>query len=316
MSEQIFSDSTIQLTRDRLNEFVRLNPNLTNRSIATNTGLSLGTVSLFRNNKYIGNNAEVASLIENYLDIEKASETRISRGHLKFAMTTAAKSIFTIANYALTEGKIGVITGVAGCGKTIAVQEYKKKNPTVVMIEVTPIVTQKALIQQIAQELKIPLYTYRNESSKVVPSFTLFNEIVIKLKDTRRLLIIDESENNTVSCLEVIRRIQDFTGIGMLLVGTKKLLDRLRGPRRELQQLFSRVGIQKDIELLQRGDVKAILSVNYPEALKFVDNFLQVSKNNGRLLEHLVTLVKTTVQETGAELSADLIDEAAASLLT
>ena len=316
MNEQIISDSTIQLTRERLNEFIKQNPPLTNKIIATNTGLSHGTVSLFRNNKYSGNNAEVASLIENYLDIEKSIETRISRGHLKFAMTTAAKSIFTIANYALTEGKIGVITGVAGCGKTIAVQEYKKKNPTVILIEVSPIVTQKFLIQQIAQELKIPLYTYKNESSKIVPSFNLFSEIVDKLRDTRRLLIIDESENNTVSCLEEIRRIPDFTSIGMLLVGTKKLLDRLRGPRRELQQLFSRVGIQKDIDLLQRSDVKAILSVNYSEALKYADNFLQVSKNNGRLLEHLITLVKKTVQETGDELSTDLIDEAAASLLT
>ena len=316
MNEQTFSDSMIPETRVRLNEYVKNNPNLTNRTIAANTGLSLGTISLFRNDKYNGNNDEVAALIENYLDNEEAASKRITRGHLKFAMTTGAKSIFTIANYALTEGKIGVVTGVAGCGKTIAVHEFKKKKPTAILIEVSPIVTQKSLILQIAQELKIPLYAYRNENARPVPNYILFNEIIDKLKDTRRLLIIDESENNTVSCLEVIRRIQDFTGIGVLLVGTKRLLDRLRGPRRELQQLFSRVGIQKDIDLLQRADVRAILSINYPEAMKFADNFLQLSKNNGRLLEHLITLVKKTVEETGDELSVDLIDEAACSLLT
>jgi hypothetical protein len=205
---------------------------------------------------------------------------------------------------------------MAGCGKTIAVQEFKRRYPTSVLIEVTPLVTQKSLVQSIAQELKVPLYTYKHDSPKITPNIVLFDEIINKLNDTRRLLIIDEGENNTVACLEVIRRIQDFTGIGVLLCGTKRLLDRLRGPRKELQQLFSRVGIQKDIDLLQRGDVRAILSINYPEAMKFADNFLQLSKNNGRLLEHLVTLVKKTVQETGDELSVDLIDEAASSLLT
>ena len=316
MNQQTLSDLRINEIRSRLNNYVKENPAVTNRTIATNAGVSLGTISLFRNDKYSGNNAEVAALIENYLDNEDAALTRVSRGHLKFAMTTAAQDIFKIASYALTEGKIGVVTGMAGCGKTIAVQEFKRRYPTSVLIEVTPIVTQKSLIQAIAQELKIPLYTYKHDTPRVTPNVVLFDEIIEKLRDTRRLLIVDEGENNTVACLEVIRRIQDFTGIGVLLCGTKRLLDRLRGPRKELQQLFSRVGIQKDIDVLQRGDVKAILSINYPEAMKFADNFLQLSKNNGRLLEHLVTLVKKTVQETGDLLSVDLIDEAASSLLT
>lgn len=316
MNQQPLSDLRINEIRSRLNEYVKENPAVTNRTIATNAGVSLGTISLFRNDKYSGNNAEIAALIENYLDNENNALTRVSRGHLKFAMTTAAQDIFKIATYALTEGKIGVVTGMAGCGKTIAVQEFKRRYPTTILIEVTPIVTQKSLIQSIATELKIPLVNYKNAATKLVPNIVLFDEIIDKLKDTHRLLIIDEGENNTVACLEVIRRIQDFTGIGVLLCGRKRLLDRLRGPRKELEQLYSRVGIQKNIELLQRGDVRAILALNYPEAMKFADNFLQLSKNNGRLLEHLVTLVKKIIQDTGDELSIDLIDEAALLLLT
>jgi len=318
MTQNLLSDLRIKEIRSRLNEYVKENPAVTNTGIAKGVGMSTSYVSQFRNDKYPikESEGEFALKIENYLDNEAAALTRVSRGHLKFAMTTAAQDIFKIASYALTEGKIGVVTGVAGCGKTIAVQEFKKRNPTAVLIEVTPLVTQRSLVQSIARELKIPLFTYKHDVPKMVPNIVLFDEIIDKLVDTRRLLIIDEGENNTVNCLEVIRRIQDFTGIGVLLCGTKKLLERLRGSRKELQQLFSRVGIQKDIELLQRGDVKAILTVNYPEAMKFADNFLQLSKNNGRLLEHLVTLVKKTVYETGEELSVDLIDEAASSLLT
>jgi len=89
---------------------------------------------------------------------------------------------------------------------------------------------------------------------------------------------LNEGENLSVQCLEIIRRIQDFTEIGILLSGTSKLLDRLRGQRKELQQLYSRIGIQKEIKLLEISDINAILSINFPEALKFASTFLSLSK--------------------------------------
>lgn len=311
------SDEQIQYIRTRLNSFLSENPSTSNNLVANNVGVSASTISLFRNNKYSGDNSELAKRIENYLDNElKTLTDGVSSGRLKFAWTAAAQNIFKVTDYALTEHTIGVISGIPGCGKTIAAEEYKKKNRTSILIQVTPLVSQKSLIHDICGELKIPIYTYNNDFSHPISNSVLFREIIKQLTGTKRILILDEGENLTVPCIEVVRRIQDFTGIGLLLSGTPKLLDRLRGPRKELQQLFSRVGIWKEINLLEIGDVKAILTLNFPQAIKFSNTFLQLSKHNGRLLQHLITLVKRTITDSGEELSDDLIDDAAGSLLT
>jgi len=95
---------------------------------------------------------EIASAIENFINNETNSfEQNVGKGTLKFAMTNAARSIFKIANYSMTEGKIGVIFGYPGCGKTIAAKHYNQKNPTSIMIEVTPLVTTRSLIEDICR---------------------------------------------------------------------------------------------------------------------------------------------------------------------
>ncbi|HOJ19580.1 MAG TPA: AAA family ATPase [Ignavibacteriaceae bacterium] len=301
----------VEEVRKRLIDFVDKNPGISNKLIGQNTGYSGTTINLFKNGKYPGSDKvlnELADKIENYLNNElTAASESVGKGSLKFALTVAAQDIFRISNYSLTEGKIGVVTGSPGSGKTIALKEYKRRNPTTIFIEVTPLVSPRILLEDLCSELNRPKSHVRN---------TMFQTIVNELRGTKRLLIIDEGENLNVSCLEVIRRIQDFTEVGMLLAGTSRLLNRLRGERRELQQLFSRVGIQKEIKLLQLGDIKAILQINFPEAMKFAPTFLSLSKNNGRLLQHLIALVKKTIQETGESISEDLIDDAAGSLLT
>jgi len=315
------SNEQIQEIINRLIEFQKNNPASisSDRAIGNNTGYSATTINQFKNGKYPASNSlsEIALKVANYLDnVTAAAQNNLNRGTLKFAMTTAASQIFKTAHYALMHGTIGVITGVPGCGKTIAVKEFKRRNPTSILIEVTPLVTRRSLIEDICSELKIPLYFYKNGNSAPVSANELFRNIVNVLKGTKRLLIIDEGENLNVPCLEIIRRIQDFTEIGILLSGTSRLLDRLRGTRKELQQLFSRVGYQKEIKTLELDDVKAILAVNYPEAQKFAATFLSLSKHNGRYLQHLISLVKKTTNETGEPLSDDLIDSAASSLLT
>jgi hypothetical protein len=311
--------SYISEVQDRLEEFCKANKTVTNSAIARATNYSTSYISQFRSKKFPIESTlpEITAAIENFLNNESnTTEQNVGKGTLKFAMTNAAQSTFKIANYAMTEGKIGVITGVPGCGKTIAAKQYHIKNPTSIMIEVTPLVTTRSLLEDICKGLKIPVtFADSGRGAKQLTKNELFNACVTKLEGTKRLLEIDESENLNVACLEIIRRLQDFTDIGILLSGTSKLLDRLRGQRKELQQLYSRIGIQKEIKLLELSDIKAILNINYPEGIKFAATFLSLSKHNGRHLQHLITLVKRTIQETGIELSEDLIDDAASSLL-
>lgn len=311
----ILSVEQIEQIRARLNTYCFEHSEISNTDIAQGSGYTSGTISLFRNNKYSGNNADVAEKIEGYLNNLSLVESNQTESELKFAPTQNSKAIFKLADYSLFQSTIGVVTGIPGIGKTKAVKEYKKRNPTTILVEVPPLITPVSLLRLICSELNVPTISYKNEKSFNISKDILFNQIIQKLKGTRRLLIFDEGENLTVQCLEIVRRIQDFTGIGVLLSGTSRLLDRLRGPRKELQQLFSRVGIQKEIRNLGLDDVQKILQMNYPEASKYAGTFLSLSKQNARILQHLIALVKNTTRITQESLSVDLIDDAASSLL-
>ncbi len=320
MSNQL-SDSRISEIRSRLNLFMEENKNISNSIIAKNIGFSPAYVSLFRNKKFPTpeKESEFAEKVESYLDSVEASagiyQSNNNNGHLNFAMTTAAQTIFKTAQYASTRHKIGVVVGVPGGGKTISVKEFVKRNPNNVLVEVTPFVTKRSFLRSICVSLKIPVYYSRHENDVPIPSDELFDQIIKTLQGTNRSLIADEGENLTTGCLEIIRRIHDFTGVGVLLSGTEKLLDRLQGPRRELKQLYSRVGISQKIPLLNESDVKEILKINFPEGIKFYQNFLQLSKNNGRTLEQLIDLVREDIRNTGEDLTDDVIDLAAESLI-
>jgi len=313
------TNEQIQEIRELLKNFLKENPKISQGTVGKNIGYSSTTISQFLNGNYPTESTlpEIAAKIHTYMKtFQTSADSTGSKGTLKFAMTTAAESIFKIAHYSQLARTIGVVTGVPGCGKTIACKEYKKRNPTAILIEVTPLVTQKSLLKDLAEELKIPTTYFRRDLEFSQPRDILFRSIITKLQDTNRILIIDEGENLTVPCLEIIRRIQDFTKIGMLICGTSKLLDRLRGQRKELQQLFSRVGYQREITTLEFQDVKAILLINYPDAIKFTQTFLSLSKHNGRYLQHLISIVRKSIEDNKLELCDELIDDAASSLMT
>ena len=317
MSIQL-SDSRINEIRDRLNKAMENDPNLSNSVVAKNVGYSAGYVSTFINNKFPtpSKEAEFADKVESYLNNLTSSKTNaVSKGHLQFAMTAAAEDIFKTASYVSTEHKIGLVIGVPGCGKTISVQEFVRRNPNNVLVEVPPFVTQRSFLQDVCTALKIPILDARNGKDTAISSSILFRQTVDRLSNTNRTLVADEGEKLTTGCIEIIRRIHDFTGVGVLLSGTEVLLDRIQGPRRELKQLYSRVGMLTKIELLKIGDVRAILQLNFPEGLKFATNFLQLAKNNGRTLEQLIDLVRKDIKETGEALTEETIDIAAESLI-
>ncbi|MCZ7608880.1 MAG: AAA family ATPase [Ignavibacterium sp.] len=318
MSKIQLSDSSITAIRERLNDVMDNNRSISNAVVSKNIGYSTAYVSQFRNGRFPTPEKEndFAGKVESYLNsIQVEANQTSSTGHLNFAMTTAASTIFKTAEYATKLHKIGVVVGVPGGGKTISVKEFVKRNPNNVLVEVAPFVTKHSFLKSICTSLKIPVYAYRNEREVSVSGGDLFEQICKSLNGTNRSLIADEGENLTTACLEIVRRIHDFTGVGVLLSGTETLLLRLQGPRRELKQLYSRVGMCNRIPLLNEKDVKAILEVNFPEGLKHYQNFLQLAKNNGRTLEQLIDLVKEDIRNTGDALTEDVIDLAAESLI-
>ena len=148
------------------------------------------------------------------------------------------------------------------------------------MIESDSGYTAKSLLKEIHRRLAL---------SGKGSAYDLMCEVIPKLYNSGRLLIIDEAENLPYRALELVRRIHDKTGIGILLIGKNILLKNLCGYNNEYDQLYSRVKYYKQLDdklLLQ--DVKKILSAIGLDA-ELAETFFYYSDGITRKLEHLIT---------------------------
>lgn len=244
--------------------------------IATATGLAKSTISMWLSGTYAGKNDKITDAINNFIQREKE---RTGNDEIPIVDTSIIKYIFEIARLCHTKGKIGVCVGRAGLGKTVAVKEYTKNALDAILIESDSGYTAKSLLKEIYRRLAL---------SGKGSVYDLMGEVVNKLNQSGRLLIIDEAENLPYRALEITRRIHDKTGVGVLLVGRNILFENLRGFNNQYDQLYSRVKYHKLLDRLLIQDVVKILE-SIGQDSKLAQNFLQYSDGNTRKLEHLIT---------------------------
>ncbi len=244
--------------------------------VATATGLAKSTISMWMNDNYKGKNDKVTDIINNFVQREKE---RASEDDLPIVDTSILKYIFEIGRICHTKGKIGVCAGRAGLGKTVAAKEYTRNYLDSILIESDSGFTAKSLLLEIHKRLGL---------SGKGSCYDLMGEVVNKLYQSGRLLIIDEAENLPYRALEITRRIHDKTGVGVLLVGRHLLIENLRGFKDEYDQLYSRVKYHKLLDSLLIQDVIKILdAAGQPSNL--AETYLQYSQGNTRRLEHLIS---------------------------
>lgn len=245
--------------------------------VATATGIAKSTISMWLNGTYKGDNAKLNDKINNFIQRERE---RSGNDVLPIVDISIVKYISEIGRLCHTKGKIGVCVGRAGLGKTVAVKEYTKTALDAILIESDSGYTAKSLLKEIHRRLAL---------SGKGSAYDLMCEVIPKLYNSGRLLIIDEAENLPYRALELVRRIHDKTGIGILLIGKNILLKNLCGYNNEYDQLYSRVKYYKQLDdklLLQ--DVKKILSAIGLDA-ELAETFFYYSDGITRKLEHLIT---------------------------
>ncbi|MBR1626484.1 MAG: AAA family ATPase [Bacteroidales bacterium] len=244
--------------------------------VATAIGIAKSTVSMWLNGTYKGDNDKITDKVNNFIQRERE---RSNEEELPIVDISIMKFINEIGRTCHTKGKIGVCAGRAGLGKTVAVKEYTKNFLDAILIESDSGYTAKSLLLEIHKRLGL--------SGKGC-AYDLMNEVVNKLNNSGRLLIIDEAENLPYRALEITRRIHDKTGIGVLLVGRNILFENLRGYNNQYDQLYSRVKYHKLLDGLHIKDVKKILLAAGQDP-ELADIYLQYSEGNTRRLEHLIS---------------------------
>ncbi|HGG6757209.1 TPA: AAA family ATPase [Salmonella enterica subsp. enterica serovar Java] len=245
--------------------------------IARAIGRSVTAMSQYLQGKYNGDIADMEERIGHFLRRvrEKQNALRIDE---RFVSTPTASKGLEVLSYAHLESEICVLFGAAGLGKTMILREYARRDSNVIFIEADPGFTARTLLEELCGSLRL---------SKNGNIHTLIDLCVEKLKGTGRLLIIDEAELLPYRALEVVRRLHDKAGIGVVMAGMPRLIVNLKGKRGEFAQLYSRVALALDLgNALARQDFDQIAVDLMPEAenQKIRDALYNQSKGNARRL--------------------------------
>ena len=225
--------------------------NWTANRLAKSAGISPATISQIMSMAYPGDIDEMKRKISSVI-IRETERNDCLRTHTAFINTTISKRYFDMAKACHLYNEIGVCFSAAGLGKTISGREYARQNPDVIFIEADPGYTASYFIAKIAAKIGV------SPEKKILPKLT--DEVIEKLANSGRLIIIDEAEQLPYKALETARRICDKGNVGVLLTGMHKLLNNLRGHRDQYSQLFNRVGMATRLEPLTESDTKLILS--------------------------------------------------------
>ena len=234
---------------------------LNQTQLSRGIGVSEAAVSMYLNGKYAENKGNLDTIekrVREYLDREKTKEQEAgSRVEVPFVATLTAQRIYEAMADAHMGGEITVVYGQAGVGKTMAVRHYCAHNATAILVEANPSFTAQVLLKKIAAAARIPASGTLNE---------MYELICERLHGAGRLIVVDEAENLPLRALEMLRRIHDETGCGLVLAGMPRLIVNLRGRHGELVQLFSRVSVALNLgDTLPDEELAEIIQAALPD---------------------------------------------------
>lgn len=291
--------------REQFNDYL-LNNNVSQASVARALGISASALNQWLSNEYKGNVDKITESVKSFL-IRQAEKKSQIKFEIVFCNTTVAKKTFEVARICHLDNEIGIIYGDAGLGKTVALKEYARLNPDVVLIEATLGYTTKVVISKLHRAIGYDGLGSINN---------MFEDIVDRLRGSGRLIIVDEAEHLPYRALELLRRIYDMAEVGILLVGMPRLLSNIRGLHGQFLQLYSRVGIASKVERLNEDDVQTILQ----SSLKDVSNevlrsFYTSSNGNARILSKLIKRSLRIAEINNKQIDEELIQETARLLI-
>jgi DNA transposition AAA+ family ATPase len=154
---------------------------------------------------------------------------------------------------------MGVITGLAGIGKTIATQDYLDSVtphthtalPTAIKVKVMPRSTPRALAKTVLDGLL--------EKPKGNNIYEMADEAALAIERNEvKLIVVDEADRLNEDSFDVLRHLYDKTGCPIVLVGLPNILRVIE----RHEKFSSRVGLRMHFLPLE---LKEVLTVVLPE---------------------------------------------------
>lgn len=276
--------------------------------VARAIGKSTAVINQYLQGKYAGDVPAIDALARSFInrEVEKEKSQKITA---RFVPTVTSRKGMDVIRYAHLDGDLNVIYGAAGLGKTMILREYAAQHRDALLIEADPGYTARVVLEELCGLLGISKRGNMHELSEAC---------IAALRDSGRLLMVDEAENLPYRALETLRRIHDKSGIGLVLAGMPRHIINLKGKRGEYQQLYSRVGFALCIgDSLPQSDITDIAVSMLPGAgsQEVSEALFKASHGNARRLFKLVRGVSRHSEISGNAVSAGAVRKFAEMLI-
>lgn len=270
--------------------------------LARGIGVSSASISMYLNDTYAAKGGKYETIepkIEAFLEVQESKAQR-EELVLGFVSTKTTRRISEVMRDAHEAGDTVVIYGQAGLGKTQAVKNYCEKNPAAILIEANPSFTALVLMRKLAAAAKVSTVGSLND---------LFESVSDRLRDSGRLIVVDEAENLPLRALEIIRRLHDDTGCGLVLSGMPRLVANLRGKHGELVQLYSRVSVALNLgDSMPDEELEEIARAAMPEADdETIAELVKHSNGNTRRMSKLMRGAVRTANKNGIKMQSGIV---------
>lgn len=171
----------------------------TQAGFAQRIGVSTAVINQFLQGKYKGNLEDLSNKIINLLNTLDRKSRQFEK---KFIETSVAKSIFGLINHTeactFEEGKIGIIIGESGHGKSECLTAFAKANKNTIYVKLDGGMTSTRIYNEIAEKIGI----VDSGSLGVITS-----RLKTELKDRQMIVILDEASKLTIKQLDLLRQI-------------------------------------------------------------------------------------------------------------
>lgn len=222
---------------------------LSQRKIADMLGISPAMVSQFLSGKYKGDIDTLINKVVHLINTVTRKDKRVRNE--PYIETTVAKRIATLIttteSFSEDEGKIGLVIGDGGHGKSHCLRYYAEANKNTVLIELDSTMTSTLIFSSIAKALNI-------DSSGYLSAIT--GRIIETLRDRNIIIMLDEASSLTVKQLDQLRQIIAVKSrCPLILAGNSDLLKTVMQPTsrigyQSLDQFTSRMMATVDLDQL------------------------------------------------------------------
>ena len=210
-------------------------PPLTNKVLARELSCGHTQVSKYLNDKCDWDIAGFEATLE---DVMKSAEIRRTLDDHTHLETSVTLQVNAVCETIRKTNDVGLISGPAGIGKSVAIVMYVKSNPSAIAITLTRWACNCHGVARLLFEALENRMFSKSKKSKA-------EWIIDRLKNSNRILIIDNAHRLTKSGLEWLFDFQDATRVPIALVGNPEVLDAVS----DNDQQYSRIGLVQEVKL-------------------------------------------------------------------